>query len=139
MKTKKKKIIIGSIGVLFPIYITTILWHTYKPLPPGISYEGKLHYTDDVQMITDLTYAKNEDGDDMQHELHIFKEVNQLIDDAEQFIVLDFFLFDHYSDEDIEFPENVETLTANLVKKRNESENTNHFHHRPTQHGIWLL
>ena len=54
----------------------------------------------------------------MQHELHIFDEVNQVIEDAEEFIVLDFFLFDHYSDEDIEFPKNVETMTANLVKKK---------------------
>ncbi|WP_172372439.1 phospholipase D-like domain-containing protein [Sporosarcina jiandibaonis] len=117
MKTKKK-IIFGSVGIILLIYIATILWHTYKPLPPGLSYEGKLHYTDDVQMITDLTYAQNEKGDDLQHELQIFDEVNRLIEDAEQFIVLDFFLFDHYSDEDIDFPKNVETLTANLVEKK---------------------
>jgi HKD family nuclease len=118
MKTKKRKVLIGSAGILLLVYIATILWHTYKPLPPGLTYEGKLHYTDDVQMITDLTYAQNEDGDDLRHELHIFDEVNQLIEDAEQFIVLDVFLFDHYSDEDIDFPQNVETLTANLVKKK---------------------
>ncbi|QUW21083.1 phospholipase [Sporosarcina sp. Marseille-Q4063] len=118
MKSKKKKIIIGSVGILLLIYIATILWHTFKPLPTGLSYEGKLHYTDDVQMITDLTYAQNEDGDDLRHEIHIFDEVNQLIEDAEQFIVLDFFLFDHYSDENIAFPKNVETMTENLVKKK---------------------
>ena len=48
----------------------------------------------------------------------IFDEVNQVIDNAEEFIVLDFFLFDHYSDEDIEFPKNVETMTVNLIKKK---------------------
>ena len=118
MKIKKKKIIIGSVGILLLIYIATILWHTYKPLPPGLSYEGKLHYTDDIQMIYDLSYAQNEDGDNLQHELHIFDEVNQVIENAEEFIVLDFFLFDHYSDEDIEFPKNVEKMTASLVKKK---------------------
>ena len=118
MKMKKKKIIIGSIALLFLIYIATILWHTYKPLPPGLTYEGKLHYTDDVQMITDLSYAQNEDGDNLQHELRIFDEVNRVIEDADEFIVLDFFLFDHYSDEDIEFPKNVEMMTATLVKKK---------------------
>ena len=118
MKPKKKKIIIGSVGILLLIYIATILWHTYKPLPPGLSYEGELHYTDDVQMITDLSYAQNEDGDNLQHELHIFDEVNQVIENAEEFIVLDFFLFDHYSDEDIEFPKNVEKMTASLVEKK---------------------
>ena len=118
MKTKKKKIILGSVGILFLIYSATILWHTYKPLPPGLSYEGKLHYTDDIQMIYDLSYAQNVDGDNLQHELHIFDEVNQVIENAEQFIVLDFFLFDHYSDEDVEFPKNVEMMTANLVKKK---------------------
>ncbi len=73
MKIKKKKIIIGSVGILLLIYIATILWHTYKPLPPGLSYEGELHYTDDIQMIYDLSYAQNEDGDNLQHELHIFR------------------------------------------------------------------
>ena len=67
--TKRKKIIVGSTGILLLVYIAMILWHTYKPLPPGLSYEGELHVTDDVQMIYDLTYAQNENGDDMQHEI----------------------------------------------------------------------
>ena len=32
----------------------------------------------------------------MVHELAIFDEVYAMIDRAEQFIVLDYFLFDHY-------------------------------------------
>ena len=45
------------------VYIGVILWNTYKPLPEGISYEGDIHWTDDVEMFTDLTYAQNKDGE----------------------------------------------------------------------------
>ena len=115
---KRKKVTWIAIAAFSLIYIGVILWHTYKPLPKGISYTGKIHHTDDVNLFTDLTFAKNKDGTDIVHELTIFKEVYKMIDEAEQFIVLDFFLFDHYYDEDLDFPKIAETITAKLVKKK---------------------
>ncbi|GKV55935.1 phospholipase D [Sporosarcina sp. NCCP-2222] len=105
------------------LYVAVIAWHTYKPLPKGIPYEGELHRTDDVEMFTDLTYAQNKKGDGMVHELSIFDEVYKMIDEAESFIVLDFFLMDHYSDEKVEFPKIAETLTAKLIQKKQENPN----------------
>lgn len=107
--------------VLLLIYIAVILWHTYKPLSEGIAYEGELHRTDEVQLLVDLTYAENEEGDNVQHDLAIFDEVYKMIDRAEQFVVLDFFLFDHYTDEDVEFPRIAQTLTSKLVQKKQEN------------------
>ena len=71
-------------------------------------------------MLTDLTYAQNKEGDGMVHELNIFDAIHNMIDEAEEFIVLDFFLMDHYSDENIDFPKISETLTEKLIKKKSE-------------------
>ncbi|MFS0575958.1 phospholipase D family protein [Sporosarcina sp. 179-K 3D1 HS] len=119
-KNVAKPIMIGLLLLYGLLYAGVIIWHTYKPLPNGISYAGEMHFTDDVEMFTDLTYAQNEAGDGMVHELSIFEEVYDMVDEAEEFIVLDFFLLDHYYDEDVDFPKLAETLTSHLVNKKKE-------------------
>lgn len=103
------------------LYIAVILYHTYKQLPQGINYEGDVHQVDDVEVFTDLSYAQNQDGDGLTHDLQIFDEVYSMIDEAEEFIVLDFFLMDNYSDEDLDFPKIAETLTQKLIEKKQET------------------
>lgn len=115
---RPKWIILMAVLLFLLLYVGVISWHTYKPLPRGVNYKGDMHWTDDVEMFTDLTYAENKEGDGMVHELHIFDEVYKMIDEAESFIVLDFFLMDHYSDENVDFPKIAETLTSKLVEKK---------------------
>lgn len=103
------------------LYVGVIVWHTYKPLPDNLNYKGDIHWTDDIEMLTDLTYAQNKKGDGMVHELSIFDEIYKMIDEAEEFIVLDFFLMDHYTDEKIDFPNISETLTEKLIQKKKEN------------------
>ncbi|ALC87934.1 phospholipase [Bacillus sp. FJAT-22090] len=119
--SKRKRIIMGSIGVIALIYIALILWHTYKPLPEGVSFAGKMHKTDTVEFITDLTYAQDQKGTEMVHENHIFEEVYTMIEEAEKFVVVDFFLFDGYYDDDINFPRIADTLSISLAKKKKEN------------------
>lgn len=119
--SKRKRIIMGTIGVLALLYIAVILWHTFKPLPEGVSYQGDLHNVDSVEMIYDLSYAQDRDGTEMEHELRIFNEINDMIDRAEQFIVLDFFLFDNYNDQKTDFPAVSELLTEHLLAKKEQS------------------
>lgn len=114
----RKRVFLVIVVLFLVLYSGVMLWHTYKPLPDGISYAGDIHWTNDVEMLTDLTYAQNQSGDGMEHELTIFDEVYAMIDRAEQFVVLDFFLFDDHYDEDIEFPTIVETMTAKLIQKK---------------------
>lgn len=119
--SKRKRIIMGSIGVFALIYIAVILWHTFKPLPEGISYKGELHKTDKIEMITDLTFAQDKKGTGMVHELNIFDEVYQMIEEAEDFIVVDFFLFDGFYDQKEDFPKIVDTLSSKLADKKIEN------------------
>ena len=117
----RKRIIIGSLGVFALIYIAAIMWHTFKPLPEGISYAGELHKTDKIEMITDLTFAQDQKGKGMVHENNIFDEVYTMIDEAEEFVVVDFFLFDGYYDEKEDFPKIADTLSTTLADKKKEN------------------
>ncbi|RHW36748.1 phospholipase [Lysinibacillus yapensis] len=119
--SRRKKIIVASLLLLFTLYIAVILWHTYKPLPKGISYEGELHETDHIELITDLTFAQDKKGTGRQHENHIFKEVYGLIEEAEEFVVVDFFLMDGYYDEKEDFPPIADTMSSKLANKKREN------------------
>lgn len=116
--SNRKRIVIGSLGVFVLIYIAVILWHTFKPLPDGLSFEGEMHRTDHIEMMTDLTYSQEKKGSDMKHELQIFDEVYSMIDEASDFIVVDFFLFDGYYDQEEEFPKIADTLSTKLAEKK---------------------
>jgi len=102
--------------VLILILATVLLYNKWKPLPEGISYESDVYYTDDVEFLTDLTY-KTKEGK-TKHEQEIFSEVFQMIGKAEDFILLDFFLFNGYTDESRDFPKLSETLTNKLIKQK---------------------
>lgn len=121
--SKRKRIWLTLIGIFALIYITVILWHTYKPLPEGISYAGSLHKTDSVEFITDLTFAQDKKGNGIVHENHIFDKVNEMIVKADEFVVVDFFLFDGYYDEDENFPKIADTLSTSLANKKLENPN----------------
>ncbi|WP_052461902.1 phospholipase D family protein [Sporosarcina koreensis] len=114
----QKHILLAVLVIYLMVYVAEIIYHTYKPLPEGVDYAGAVHKTDDVKMLTDLTYAQNQKGDGMRHELYIFDEVYSMIDDADEFIILDMFLMDHYTDEPYDFPKIAETLTHKLVQKK---------------------
>lgn len=121
VKKSKKRIFIGVICLFALIYIAVILWHTYKPLPDGVSFEGDIHKTNTVEFITDLTYAQDQEGTGMVHENHIFEQVNATIDEAKEFVVIDFFLFDGYYDEKVDFPKIADTLSTALANKKKEN------------------
>ena len=114
----RNKVISALILLFILLYIGEMLWHTYKPLPEGISYEGDLHRTDNIEMLTDLTYAQDQKGTNRKHENHIFDEVYTLIDEAGQFVVVDFFLMDGYFDEKENFPPIANILSDKLAKKK---------------------
>lgn len=118
--SKRKRIIMGIIGVLALLYICVIVWHTIKPLPEGLDYAGDLHQVENVEMIYDLSFAQNQKGTNLKYELRIFDEIYEMIEEAEDFIVIDLFLFDNYTDEKIDFPAVAETLTDKLVAKKAE-------------------
>ncbi|MEK5523934.1 phospholipase [Heyndrickxia sporothermodurans] len=118
----KKKVLFFLLFLFFLVYVSTILYHVYKPLPKGISYEGQIHHVseDDISFLTDLTYQKE---GHLQIEQEIFPRIFEVIEQAQQFIVCDFFLFNSYYDHDLNFPPLSESMAQRLIRKKREKPN----------------
>lgn len=122
MKQGTKRVIIWSIvTVLFLIILGIGIFNNDKALPEGLSFEGDIHYTNDVEFLFDLTY-KNKAGN-TAIEQEIFDEAIQMIKEAEDFIIVDMFLFNDYTDQDDDFPNLSGELTDALIKQRYQHPN----------------
>jgi len=83
--------------VLF-LWVTAVgFFHVYKPLPPGIDYRGEEHLVPagDIEFLADLTY-ENIDGFLIRRQ-KIFGTIFSLIDTAEEYILVDMFLFNSFA------------------------------------------
>ncbi|MDQ0244932.1 phosphatidylserine/phosphatidylglycerophosphate/cardiolipin synthase-like enzyme [Bacillus fengqiuensis] len=112
---KKRFIII--IALIFSLSLT-IIYHSYKPLPQGTSYEGDIHRVENIQFLYDLTYQK---GQRKIHERMIFGQISKAIEEADKFIVLDMFLFNSYTDSGTAYPPITAQLTEQIIKKKRQN------------------
>lgn len=124
---KKRSRIIRIICIIFVLLISLSLlvafYNVFKPLPEGISYEGKMHTLDaeNIEFLYDLTY-RNESGARIV-EQQIFPRIFNLIDNAEQLIVIDAFLFnDDYAGKERLVPI-TDTLKDKLIAKKKQNPN----------------
>ena len=125
MKRKKK---IGlSAGLLILVFLIIIpltvgLFNYFKSTPENITYESEVYSTDSVDFLYDLTYAGS-DGEET-HEQEIFDEVLKMIDESEEFLLIDMFLFNDdydYGDPELDFPALSEELSNALIEKKSEN------------------
>ena len=76
-------------------WLLTALWHSHKPLPPGVHVAGEFFATpaDSLQLLTDLAWS----GADGQatHARQIHAATLDLVRSAQDFLVLDYFLFNN--------------------------------------------
>lgn len=78
------------VGMLALGYLSSAVYHVYKPLPEGLNYTGKLRHAQ-VQFLADQTYV--DAAGKQQIDQQIFKQMLSLIEQAKTTIVLDMFLF----------------------------------------------
>lgn len=99
--------------VFFVIYIGTVIYHQEKSLPAGISYMGNKHRMteENIEFLYDLTYQKN---DKEIHEQEIFTEVFQMIEEAKEFLIIDMFMVNEFSDESRDFPKLSSTFSEKI-------------------------
>lgn len=96
-----------------------IIYQMNKPLPPGVAYEGPIHHVQDVEFLADLTYPAPEEPEGTEkHEQQIIKRMEQVVQEAEQFLVIDVFLFNNYEHTNQSFPQVSERFTNLLVEKK---------------------
>ncbi|WP_180850153.1 phospholipase D family protein [Bacillus sp. UMB0893] len=115
-KLKKKRVLL--LVLILIILISTVIYQSYKPLPNNISYEGDVHKVEEVTFLYDLTYKKDRR---VKADQMIFDAIFKAIDDAEDFIVIDLFLFNGYYDKGETYPKISEKLTKKLLKKKKEN------------------
>ena len=109
-------IIIGAL-ILIPLIVAGVRY--FIPVPDNVAYESEEYQTDHAEFLYDLTYTENENT---TQEQEIFEEIYKVIDEAEEFLVLDMFLFnDDYNHETLEFPELSQSLTDKLTAKKEEN------------------
>ncbi|KAF6575951.1 phospholipase D family protein [Paenibacillus polymyxa] len=117
-RTKKKgRALKIAILVLILWLIAVMLYQTHKPLPPFVSYESQEYSTHEVNFWTDLTYPTG-NGNTAQHEGQILNRMLGIIDEAEQFIVIDLFLFNDYKHKGQRFPQVSAQMTDHLIAKK---------------------
>lgn len=76
-------------------YLVVALYHSYKPLPPGISVATPLRAVDEVRFLADYTYIDAQG--ERRSEQAIFDEILRLIAGAKRLIVLDMFLINDFA------------------------------------------
>lgn len=113
-KVNRKKVWIPILSLVL-VMAATIIYQSNKSLPEGLSFEGELYSAEDVQFLYDLTFEK-ENGK-RESEQQIFKHILKAIDEAEDFIVMDMFLFNGFNDGDKEYPDISGKITDKLIEK----------------------
>jgi hypothetical protein len=92
-----------------------VLYHTTKPLPPGLSVAGPLRPAAGMEFLFDLTYQ--DQGRPVSDQV-IFDRVFSMIDEAEEFVVIDMFFFDGEHDGEREYRPLSGELTEHLVARK---------------------
>lgn len=94
-KVIMKRLFLRIIGIIMLWLIAVGIFQIYKPLPAGIDYTGDLRWisADSVTFLYDLTYEK--DGARI-HEQYIFDRIFSHIRGAQEYILIDMFLFNSY-------------------------------------------
>lgn len=70
------------------------LYHVIKPLPDGLGFRGNWQPASSVRLLTDVTFIDEQGQRQSQQE--IFDRVFELIDQSEQFILMDMFLINKF-------------------------------------------
>ena len=105
------------LGMVALGYLSSAIYHIYKPLPEGLDYTGKLRHAN-VKFLADNTYLDAQGKQQQEHQ--IFNQILKLIDEAQTTIVLDMFLFnDEVGSSKISHDKLTQNLAeALIVKKR---------------------
>lgn len=114
----KKNKMLTFILILITIVILTSVYHSYKPLPEGVSFEGDVHYVSEVDFLYDITYGEK---NNLEKEHEIFDRIYEVIEEAEEFIVIDMFLFNGYHDGEMDYPPLSSNLMESLISKKKEN------------------
>jgi len=109
---KLKLIILATITITLAV----ALYHQFKPLPKGLSYQGKKALLHSPILLIDRTYVDGKGKKQLDQQ--IFAEVFRLIEQAQKLIVVDMFLFNDSGSKNGEHQPLARQLTELLVARK---------------------
>lgn len=104
---------------LFLIIVVVGAYNVFKPLPAGVSVKGNIHLVPEssVKFLTDQTYV--DATGERKSEQTIFDEVFKMIDGANEYILIDMFLWNSWKGSGSESHRGLsDELTSALVEKK---------------------
>lgn len=114
-----RKYILLLLGIVGLTYIASAIYHSYKPLPVGLDYTGKLRHAQ-VEFLADQSYLDTQGK--AQQEQQIFQQILQLIDQAQSMIVIDMFLFNQQVGNSTQTYDHLtQKLTDALIQKKRQN------------------
>ncbi|MFB4162085.1 phospholipase D family protein [Geomicrobium sp. JSM 1781026] len=113
-----KRYTAGKISIAFIIvYIIFMGYGIFKPLPEEhLSYNSGFEPVPTAEVLFDYTYVDESGTRQQDHE--IFATVEQMIQDAEDFLVVDMFLFNDEYPSELAFPPLSSWLSEQLITKK---------------------
>jgi phosphatidylserine/phosphatidylglycerophosphate/cardiolipin synthase-like enzyme len=120
MFKKHRKFSLVGFLILF-ILILIGLFNFFKPLPKGASFSGEIFKVPDgsVTFISDLTFFDNTKKERIMNQ-QIFNEVFKMIQTAENYILIDMFLFNDFQGKEASsFRQLSSELTKTIIQKKN--------------------
>jgi phosphatidylserine/phosphatidylglycerophosphate/cardiolipin synthase-like enzyme len=114
-KIRKKYVLLFILAVFF----LRVLYGLYKPLPENLNFKSNAYEVSEVEFLRDITYQQ--DGKRII-EQEIFSRIFQMIEEAQNFIVIDMFLFndDYEKDGDNNFVTLSEDLVSKIIQAKEE-------------------
>ena len=112
----RKHPIVSSIILCFTVVlICSAISGRFKSLPDGTSIESQWFPTEEITFLHDLTYRKE---GERQVEQEIFDHIFSVIEEAEEFVILDMFLFNDEYNRESSYPALSQSLTDKLIEKK---------------------
>ena len=111
--SKRALRLVGAAATVW--WLGACAFNLVRPLPEGTSVEGPYHEAAEVEFLADLTYDRVGERV-VEHE--IFDRVFEMIDEAEQFVVIDMFLFNDEHGADRAYPELTDELARRLAERK---------------------
>ncbi len=109
----------GAVKIFYLFVILCMVVSLYgalKSLPAGVSVQGIIHKASAARFLSDLSFTRK--GESVREQM-IFNEMLRLVQDAEKFIVVDFFLFNDEYDRSGYFPPISQQFIDALLAKKN--------------------
>lgn len=123
-RSRRSGLVLLVVGLVALAYAALWLYHSFKPLPAGLNYQSSAYTvnSDDLDFLRDLTFVNNQNR--WQSEQEIFDTVFKYLEQAEQYILVDMFLFNDFTGQEatIHRKLSAELVERLLAKKNNQPD-----------------